>query len=85
METAIAGRFIVVALVLFGLGAVLIVCAGWRRGPAVARRLWQAYIAEFGILAAIIVPARIGIGALLIAVAAICALATWELYSVLER
>src|SRR5215207_745690 len=82
---SIAGRFLELAVVVFVVAAILIVLAGWRGGKGIARRLWTAYLTEFGILGAVIVPAYFGTGALVAAVAAICALATAELYRVLSH
>ena len=82
---SIAGRFLALAMVIFVVAALLIVLAGWRGGKGIARRLWIAYLTEFGILGAVIVPAYLGTGALFAAVAAICALATAELYHVLDH
>jgi phosphatidate cytidylyltransferase len=80
---SIAGRFLALAGVVFVVAAMLIGLAGWRGGKGIARRLWTAYLTEFGILGGVIVPAYFGTGALFAAVAAICALATAELYRVL--
>ena len=64
---------------LFTLAALLILVAGWRSGPRLANRLWIAYLTEFAILAAILVPAYVGVGPLLVSLLAI-GLSLYALY-----
>src|SRR3954466_5015652 len=69
----------------FGSGAILIVLASIGKPRRVAARLWTAYATEVGILAAILVPAYLGIWALMVSALAIGGTSVRELYGVLRR
>jgi len=71
------------------LAALFLAVAAWialqlRRGRYRDRRIWTAYGVEFGILAAVLVPAWLGAPWLAAAALAIAAASTWELLPALE-
>jgi phosphatidate cytidylyltransferase len=82
--TAVATRLVWVAALLLAIGGVLVVLGGVRTDARARARLWTAYATEFGILAVVLIPAYLGIAALLVASLAIAALATAELYATLQ-
>ena len=81
---AVAARLIPSAGAIFLLAGMLVAVAGWRGGPVTSRRLWTAYLTEFVIVGAVVVPAYLGTAALFLAVGSICAVATAELLRVVR-
>jgi phosphatidate cytidylyltransferase len=78
LEDEVARRLVVLLAALF-LVVALWIALQQRRGRYRERRIWTAYGVEFGILAAVLVPARLGTPWLLAATLAIAAASTWEL------
>ncbi len=81
---AVAARLIPSAGAIFLLAGLLVALAGWRGGPVMYHRLWTAYLTEFVIIGAVVVPAYFGTAALFLAVGCICAVATAELLRVMR-
>jgi phosphatidate cytidylyltransferase len=81
---AIALRLVPVLAALLAIGAALVLLACLRTGPLNRTRLWTAYATEFGILAAILLPAYAGTRVLLLAFLVIAPLATRELFATLR-
>ena len=84
MRDEIALQLLEVVAVLFSAAAVWILLVWSRRGFRESR-IWTIYLVEVGIVAAILVPAYLGGVWLLAATLAIAAIASWELYGVLEH
>jgi len=77
-------RLLPVAGVLLAIGALLVVLGGMRTDASGRARLWTAYATEFAILAVVLIPAYLGIAALLAACLAIGTMAASELYAALQ-
>jgi phosphatidate cytidylyltransferase len=84
-STAVLSRLWPIVATGFLSGAVLIVLASIGKPRRVATRLWTAYATEVGILAAILVPAYLGVWALLLSALIIGVVSARELYGVLRR
>jgi phosphatidate cytidylyltransferase len=84
-SSAVLARLWPIMALAFGAGAILIVLASTGKPRRVAKRLWTAYATEIGILAAILVPAYLGVWALLLSTLAIGIVSAGELYGVLHR
>lgn len=83
MRDEIALQLLQVVGVLFATAAVWILLV-WRRRGFRESRIWTIYAVEVGIVSAILVPAYLGGAWLLAATVVIAAIASWELYGVLE-
>jgi phosphatidate cytidylyltransferase len=84
-SAAVLARLWPIVALAFGSGALLIVLASFGKPRRVAIRLWTAFATEIFILAAILVPAYLGIWALLVSTLAIGVVSARELYGALRR